>query len=88
MDDLDSPESGDKDKYTAFFDKALKDYGEEIGKSIDSPADLDDEQNGLSCTQNLPRKYYSIFPTLFLIDLQNPLFPIRMSPLRNHFFQF
>ena len=44
MDDLDSPESGDKDKYTAFFDKALKDYGEEIGKSIDSPADLDDEQ--------------------------------------------
>ena len=44
MDDLDSPESGGKDEYSAFFDKALKDYGEEIGKSVDSPADLDDEQ--------------------------------------------
>ena len=44
MDDLDSPESGGKDEYSAFFDKALKDYGEEIGKSVDSPADLDDSE--------------------------------------------
>jgi hypothetical protein len=44
MDDLDSPESGGKDEYSAFFDKALKDFGDEIGKSVDSPADLDDEQ--------------------------------------------
>ena len=44
MDDLESPESGGKDEYSAFFDKALKDYGEEIGKSVDSPADLDDSE--------------------------------------------
>ena len=44
MDNLDSPESGGKDEYSAFFDKALKDYGEEIGKSVDSPADLDDSE--------------------------------------------
>ena len=44
MDDLDSPESGGKDEYSAFFDKALKDFGKEIDKSIDSPADLDDEK--------------------------------------------
>lgn len=44
MDNLDSPESGGKDEYSAFFDKALKDFGDEIGKSVDSPADLDDEQ--------------------------------------------
>jgi len=44
MDDLESPESGGKDEYSAFFDKALKDFGDEIGKSVDSPADLDDEQ--------------------------------------------
>ena len=44
MDDLESPESGGKDEYSAFFDKALKDFGDEIGKSVDSPADLDDSE--------------------------------------------
>ena len=44
MDDLDSPESGGKDEYSAFFDKAIKDFGKEIDKEVGSPADLDDEQ--------------------------------------------
>ena len=44
MDDLESPESGGKDEYSAFFDKALKDFGKEIDKEVGSPADLDDEQ--------------------------------------------
>jgi hypothetical protein len=44
MDDLESPESGGKDEYSAFFDKALKDFGKEIDKEVGSPADLDDDQ--------------------------------------------
>ena len=44
MDDLESPESGGKDEYSAFFDKALKDFGKEIDKEVGSPADLDDEE--------------------------------------------